>query len=519
MVQKNSIKALSIALISIFFYSMDLYAQDIDIRIEKSIYTVGEEIVFKNNSSDFFKENYFIWNFGNDCGKNIAYIFQDCNIEAMGLQSETYKYNQPGIYIVTLYPKGREDLKIQKEVTIIQKQINQKAYKLQNPKKNELNINGNFESYSFCPTKLGQINASVSWDKATPSTPDYFNSCFNVDNYDWNLGLPSNFAGNALDCDSLNGYSGLLAYMVEETSSHVGNDQNSIFHNYREYIQTELSDPLIEGEKYIIQFKTRLSSKSRIASKVGLLISNNKIWSSSTTVLNYTPSLESGIISDTSNWILISDTIIADGGERFITIGNFNIDSSINFSDLYASNKINSVYKGFGAYISYYYIDNVVVKRMYNEIAERTTIVSSGGSLVCDSFILDYTIGQRVINTLKSDFYYLTQGFQQPSESKKYFINKEQSLVDQTNKSFIYYPNPCNDNLNIFFKDEIKDQKVQIVIYDVYGNLQSMSTSYTDDNANQHISININQLKTGFYFIKIFSENNSFSSFKIFVLN
>jgi hypothetical protein len=56
-------------------------------------------------------------------------------------------------------------------------------------------------------------------------------------------------------------------------------------------------------------------------------------------------------ITDTLNWVLISDTIIAQGGEQYITIGNFMQDSLSDTLFLYNQ----------GWHDSYYFIDDVSV--------------------------------------------------------------------------------------------------------------------------------------------------------------
>ena len=128
--------------------------------------------------------------------------------------------------------------------------------------------------------------------------------------------------------------------------------------NYREYIEVELNTPLQSGWKYAFSMYVSLSEYSRRACdaigayfSISILTYNNPQWG----VLNYTPQARNvlgNVITDTANWILIADTFLAQGGEKFITIGNFLQDSSTNWI----------AYNPTALYLaSYYYIDDVSV--------------------------------------------------------------------------------------------------------------------------------------------------------------
>src|SRR5437762_302428 len=38
-------------------------------------------------------------------------------------------------------------------------------------------VNGNFESYTSCPTSYGQLSVAAPWDAPTTGTSDYLNAC------------------------------------------------------------------------------------------------------------------------------------------------------------------------------------------------------------------------------------------------------------------------------------------------------------------------------------------------------
>ncbi|MFN8714737.1 MAG: T9SS type A sorting domain-containing protein [Bacteroidota bacterium] len=101
--------------------------------------------------------------------------------------------------------------------------------------------------------------------------------------------------------------------------------------NYREYIQARVAQPLLAG-KYRVSFYVSLANSSKRATgNMGAYISTIRPLQSTTTwgpLNNLTPQIVySSIISDTTNWVLVTDTFTASGGEMFITIGNFDRDN------------------------------------------------------------------------------------------------------------------------------------------------------------------------------------------------
>ena len=65
--------------------------------------------------------------------------------------------------------------------------------------------------------------------------------------------------------------------------------------------------------------------------------------------------------------------------------------------------------------------------------------------------------------------------------------------VEELSSSFRLYPNPASDKLYIITEVEIE----KVVVYDVYGRQQST------DNSQQLLTIDVTNLNSGVYFIKI----------------
>lgn len=199
--------------------------------------------------------------------------------------------------------------------------------------------NPSFEDYSPCPDNEAQITRATGWYSPTNGSPDYFNACSPNPSYS----TPTNLFGEQQP-NLGNGYIGLGPYYSGSS-------------NYREYIQSELSDTLIAGKTYCIQFFTSLAGKqSKYANNnIGLVLSELPITAIGNLgpLIDFPTSLNSNIIIDDSiNWIQLSGIYIANGSEKYITIGNFysnqNTDAILIDSTITAD-------------ISYYYIDDVSV--------------------------------------------------------------------------------------------------------------------------------------------------------------
>ncbi len=206
--------------------------------------------------------------------------------------------------------------------------------------------NPSFEQYADCPKKLGNFNADViDWSTPTEGSTDYFNGCSKA------MGTPKNFNGTQ-PADFGQGYAGLYLYAPED---------------YREYLQAELSKPLVEGEKYTISFYVSLAERSDFAIKeFGVLFSNaplqistkkelakRLLYQQKNNVYNAMEIGYSNFYRDTKDWILVHTEFVAKGGERFMTLGNFKTNAR---TRMFKTKK----YAKQGAY---YYIDMVSVER------------------------------------------------------------------------------------------------------------------------------------------------------------
>jgi OOP family OmpA-OmpF porin len=175
--------------------------------------------------------------------------------------------------------------------------------------------NGDFEIYDTCPpaqsgnsTTMNYLKHCTGWDMPTEGSSDYFNSC-STNNFS---GIPKNYGGFQYPYNG-NGYVGLYALIDFEPCQ------------YREYIQTKLTNSLIKGKKYTIEYFVSNSFLQAAVNSISALFSNYKISSSTDCFIKANPQVNytGGFITDTLNWTKISGSFYADGGEQYLTIGFF----------------------------------------------------------------------------------------------------------------------------------------------------------------------------------------------------
>jgi hypothetical protein len=117
-----------------------------------------------------------------------------------------------------------------------------------------------------------------------------------------------------------NAYTQLITY--------VGTTSNL---NFREYVQAQLTSPLVSGTQYIVSFWVSKCDNTQWAAKdLGALLTTTAISSSNYANFPYVPQVQNtgGILTNTTNWVQISGIYTANGGEQYITIGNFKNQSA-----------------------------------------------------------------------------------------------------------------------------------------------------------------------------------------------
>lgn len=183
-------------------------------------------------------------------------------------------------------------------------------------------LNGDFENYSSCPLNGTspfqapnyEINKCTGWTCPTYGTSDYFNICSSSPV----VGVPNNSVGSQLPYSG-NGYLGAFF------TSYIGGFDTTNY--WWEYVQGEFTQALEYDKIYKFKMYVSLAEYSDLMIKeFGAYISSNVISNPTPACLRVTPQLKFNFLNyfnDTINWVPVEAIYIANGGEKYITIGNF----------------------------------------------------------------------------------------------------------------------------------------------------------------------------------------------------
>lgn len=178
----------------------------------------------------------------------------------------------------------------------------------------------------------------------TLGSPDFLHSCF-PEAYS----VPQSYGGGE-PAAAGEGYCGLICYTTTYT--------------LREFVSVELIAPLTENTNYHLSFRVSLMDSIWYATKnIGAALTVNEPQSNIDSLFELQPQVSyngTAFLSNKQGWAEVSGSFMAQGGERFLTIGNFDVDQETDtlfipgggippsHSEVYWSG-------------SYYYVDDVSV--------------------------------------------------------------------------------------------------------------------------------------------------------------
>ena len=134
----------------------------------------------------------------------------------------------------------------------------------------------------------------------------------------------------------------------------------------KEYLEVEFTSPLEKNKKYCLSFYIAHEKFSNYAvNEVDAFFSFDKIRANTNKNLNLSPHItlkKNHPITHNQGWVEVCGTYVAKGGEKYLTVGNFNKDvTSVHVKNLYDDYKKNGGKQGFMHPLkneAYYYIDD-----------------------------------------------------------------------------------------------------------------------------------------------------------------
>lgn len=176
--------------------------------------------------------------------------------------------------------------------------------------------NHSFENLSGKVNSPGAIFLADSMSSSNNTTVDIFTNEACSKNY----GVPENYMGSQ-QSKTGNNYAGFLAYYADDAGFF---EVIPGYQKYSEYPQMKLREPLVKGKSYTISYNVSLSENSAYAiSGIGVYFSNYKIDQKNNAFLTITPDIIWSDIQTSKEWVTLSSTYVAYGGELYLTLGAF----------------------------------------------------------------------------------------------------------------------------------------------------------------------------------------------------
>ena len=226
--------------------------------------------------------------------------------------------------------------------------------------------NPGFETFFFPQTSfIGAADPGsqfiTGWKLPTRGTADFFNAQNNMAS---SVEVPANLCFGNQSARNGYGYAGIFAYTSSSS-------------NYREYLENQLSAPLVPGKKYLVSLNVSLSEFSTVAiDNLGIALRTTQTKELTFSNLAITPlvvSPDNQFLADKNNWVNISGIVTADQPYQYLLIGNFKNNASTDTLRVIDTSGILSggTFSGCASTTqgAYYFIDDVVVSEVNESVS------------------------------------------------------------------------------------------------------------------------------------------------------
>lgn len=209
--------------------------------------------------------------------------------------------------------------------------------------KGQENIVPNHSFEKFSGTPIGWYykgahfdNVMQYWNSPTSTSPDIFGKGIRVPNSWRDKGFGD------LRAQSGNRFVGITLYGCSNGKPHC-----------REYIQIQLTEPLVKGQKYGIEYYISHLPRSMYCNNMGIYFSDKQYEYKIEQHLDFIPQTKEEKVAEISpkNWKRIKHEFVASSTASYLIIGNFNTDDETQVIQ-HAKQDFN---------YAYYYFDNISV--------------------------------------------------------------------------------------------------------------------------------------------------------------
>lgn len=208
--------------------------------------------------------------------------------------------------------------------------------------------NGSFESIQGKLRRLGGVTFATGWMSPTGQAADVYASGGKYPE----INVPENQNGKEEPQDGRN-YAGIVAYSYNDKVP-------------RSYLMTKLVQPLKKGQKYCVSFYASLSENSKYSTNaIGANLTKKPYTSAAKVSIIDDMHVKRGdkkVLSGFFGWDKVCNIFVANGGEKYITIGNFLNNNEVGYEKMRSPD----YFKGKQEVAAYYFIDDVNVKLIEN---------------------------------------------------------------------------------------------------------------------------------------------------------
>ena len=317
--------------------------------------------------------------------------------------------------------------------------------------------NPSFEDFYSCPLNSGEFLKCKYW---WGYSADYFNFCA----LQGGVSVPLNFEGYQNACTS-HAYAGMAIYI-----------KSTFYLDYREAIKTRLIDSLMVKKIYCLKYYISLAESSFsqintciLLDSIGVLFTKDSVLDNDTPIISNGIKVQNNILNlDTVNWLKITNSFIANGGEKYLTIGNF--DNIINWP----TGKLGA---------TYVYVDDVSVCECSFEFSlGRDTTLCDGETLILNPnmpnaiYTWQDSSHAATYKVTKAGTYWVRAYF------PDYGITTSSSINVTYDGECLKIPNiitPNNDGKNDYFVIENSDGwNIDLQVYNRWGNIVYQNNMY-----------------------------------------
>jgi hypothetical protein len=378
-------------------------------------------------------------------------------------------------------------------------------------------LNGDFEAHSYCPRGWDEIGVCPYWSgidslvSGNCDVPDYCNACAPIAS---NVNVPQGFFYFQYP------HSGNAFYICVFRFVERGIESNF----WRVYLQGRLRKKLTMGKRYCVSFWVNLAEGSKYAIKeLSAYLDNGSIDTTTqcgAPQTQCTPQItwSGSPITDSANWIKVEGSFIANGTERFITIGNYEDSSHITVLTL-PDNSYNS---GF-PFNTFYLVDDVsVVESDTKADAGPDRHIGYGDSVYigrpsseaiwCDWRVLGFPtiIGSGPgiwVKPTVTTSYVMSQtlcGYT-TTDTVKVFVGETgvASVGAADVRQYLLMPNPNDGNITLLQK-LADSEPVSIKVYNTVGAVVHASNIVFEGNAAE---LNLSNIPVGVYYMKLLDKS------------